>query len=146
MSVRDELFNGGLRVQRREAPQPPRPPSEHPHLELVAIPPGVSVASIAPDLVAPQSPAAEREVASGDRTLPNPAAAAAEPATSPLPDVAPALQAIRDGAAGIVAVTYLDGDRWNHVVCTQDFNHAIAGTALGEWKKQLDRQREASLR
>lgn len=53
-----------------------------------------------------------------------------------------ALQAVRDGAPSIVAVTYLDGDRWRHVVATNDFPHSEHRNSLGEWSDQLQKFRE----
>ena len=188
--LRDALFNGGIHAEppARIEP-PPQPPADHPHLELVQIPPGVQIGDVVPELAADSAEAGEENppalkceacgvpiagvlvecAACGwqpatQPTAPDPPVTAGEPAAfpesapvpgyvagEPLPSGAlqdphmiAALQALRDGAAGVVAITYLDGDHWRHVVSTQDFNQAFAHGVLQEWEAQLARQREAS--
>lgn len=60
------------------------------------------------------------------------------------PIVQRALDAVGDGAPCLVAVTYLDGDCWRHVVCTRDFPRSQHKVAVRKYADQLQDHREAS--
>lgn len=150
-----KLFGGGL---RKPTPEPIGPVHGNPRVRAVEIPPGVTFNENGVQETAPQpSGAAEVQddaaAAVFQESPPNPAPAAV-PVNDVIDDSIPmgsvndsrlnaALAALTDGVPCCVAITYLAGDEWRHVVSTREFPHKEHETVIRQVGQQLREQREA---
>lgn len=134
---------------KQVSPRESRPPElpDAPHLRVVGVPPGESAKQLIGEFddvhVDPQTDAAAELAESIEPAAP---VEPVETAVDIQDGVGRGICAIRDGAPGVIAVTWLEGATWKHVIRTNDFPHREHGTSLLQWSQMLKAQRDESRR